>query len=151
MGALFSAISRRLAASVLGTLAVLLILVPAALAASPGAATDTLDITDDLGSWAALVGIALPALVALLQRTHWTSVTNALVFAAAVVIASVVYGFVRFGGDFSWAHWQGTLLAIVVWGIATYRLYWKPSQIADKLRAVPLGILPDTPTKKGKG
>jgi len=108
------------------------------------------NITDDLGSWAALVGIGLPALVALLQRTHWSSTTNALVYGAGVVVASVVYGFIKFGGDFTWAHWQGTLLAIVVWGTATYHLYWKPSQVTDKLRAVPLGILPDTSTGKGK-
>lgn len=109
-----------------------------ALAASPGAATDTPDITDDLGSWAALVGIGLPALVALLQRDGFGSTVNAIIFGVATVLASVVYGFIKYGSDLSWAHWQGTLLAIVVWGIATYRLYWKPSQITEKLRALPL-------------
>ena len=97
------------------------------------------DITDDLGSWAALVGIALPALVAVIQRDHWPSWVNAVIFGVATVVASAVYGFVRFGHDFTWAHWQGTLLAIVVWGIGTYKLYWNPGarSIVRKLRAFP--------------
>lgn len=110
-----------------------------AAAQEPGAASDTPDLTDDLGSWAALVGIALPPLVALLQRTHFPDWVNAVIFGVAVVIASVVYGFIRFGDDFSWAHWQGTLLAIVVWGIATYKLYWAPGtqSIVKKARDFP--------------
>lgn len=113
--------------------------VAVAAAQSPGASTDTPDITDDLGSWAALVGIALPALVAVIQREHFPDWVNALIFGAAVVVASAVYGFIRFGSDFTWAHWQGTLLAIVVWGIATYKLYWRPGtqSVVAKLRAFP--------------
>lgn len=111
-----------------------------------------MNITSDLGSWAALVGLGLPAVVALLQRTHWSSTVNAIIFGVACVAASVVYGWIRFGSNFTWAHWQGSLLAIVVWGMATYHLYWKPSGIAEKLRAVPVGLGPDTPPqKKGKG
>ncbi len=113
-----------------------------------------MNITEDLASWASLVGIGLPALVALLQRTHWSSTTNALVYGAGVVVASVVYGWIKFGHDFTWARWEGSLLAIVVWGTATYHAYWAKAKegqpsIADKLRAVPLGILPE-PTPKGK-
>lgn len=101
-----------------------------------------MNITDDLGSWAALVGIGLPALVALIQQAHWSKTVNALVFGAACAVASVVYGWIKFGSDFSWAHWQGTLLAVVVWGIATYHLYWKPSDVVAKLRAVPFPASP---------
>lgn len=111
----------------------------AALAQSPGASTSTPDLTDDLGSWAALVGIGLPALVALIQRDHFPDWVNAVIFGVAVVVASVVYGWIKFGSDFTWAHWQGTLLAIVVWGIATYKLYWNPGtqSVVRKLRALP--------------
>jgi hypothetical protein len=95
-------------------------------------------VTDDLGSYASLVGIVLPALVALLQRDGWGSAVNGAIFGFACVVASVVYGWIKFGGDFSWAHWESTLLAVVVWGLATYHLFWKPSTLSTKLRALPL-------------
>lgn len=128
----------RLWAPVALALVLLLVLAPAALA-GVGASTDTPDINDDLGSWAALVGIALPALTAVLQKVTWPSWVNAVVFAVAVVVASVVYGFIRFGGDLSWAHWEGSLLAIVVWGVGTYHTFWNPGNKAtspvNKIRA----------------
>jgi hypothetical protein len=96
-----------------------------------------MNLTEDLASWAALVGIGLPALVALLQRDHWGSTVNAIIFGVSVVAASVVYGWIKFGDNFSWVHWESTLLAIVVWGLGTYKLYWKPSEITTKLRAIP--------------
>lgn len=96
-----------------------------------------MNFTDDLGSWAALVGILLPALVALLQREHWGDTVNAIIFGAACVIASVIFGWIKYGDNFTWAHWEGSLLAIVAWGIGTYKLYWKPSLIAAKARAFP--------------
>jgi hypothetical protein len=96
------------------------------------------DITDDLGSWAAIIGILLPALVAILQKATWPSYINSLVFGAAVVVASVVYALIRFD-DFTWAHWQGTFLAVLTWGIATYKTFWHPANRTDtvvsKLRA----------------
>lgn len=100
-----------------------------------------MDISNDLASWASLVGILLPALVALLQREHWGSTVNALIFGAACVIASVVYGWIKYGSNFTWAHWEATLLTIVVWGIGTYKLYWAPGDdsIVAKLRAIPGG------------
>jgi len=121
---------------VAAVLAALMLPVVALAQGSAGAATDTPDITDDLGSWAALVGILLPAVVALLQKVSWPDWVNALVFGFAVVVASVVYGYIRYGSDLSWAHWEGTLLAIVLWGLATYHAYWKrgPESIATKLR-----------------
>ena len=121
----------------LAALGVALALAPLALAqGSAGAATDTPDITDDLGSWAALVGIFLPAIVALLQKVHWPAWVNALIFGVAVVVASIVYGYIRYGNDLSWAHWEGTLLAIVLWGLGTYHAYWSrgPASVATKLR-----------------
>jgi len=99
-------------------------------------------ITGDLASWAALVGIGLPAVVALLQRDHFGSTWNAVLFGIAVVVASVVYAYIKYSNDFTWAHWEASLLTIVVWGIATYKLYWKPSGITSKARAVPIGIGP---------
>jgi len=99
-------------------------------------------ITDDLGNWAALVGILLPALVALLQRAKWGSLINGIIFGAACVIASVIYGWIKYGSNFTWAHWEAALLAIVIWGLGTFHLYWKPSGQVDALRAVPQ-------TKKG--
>jgi O-antigen/teichoic acid export membrane protein len=136
----------RLALAVSAVALVALTCATLALAASPGASTDTPDLTDDLGSWAALVGIGLPAVVAVLQRAHWPDWANALVFGSAVVVASAVYGFVRFGHGFTWAHWQGSLLAIVVWGIGTYHLYWKrggDNSVIAKLRAFPSGVADD--------
>lgn len=96
-----------------------------------------MNITDDLGSWAALVGIGLPALVALLQREKFGDTINGIIFGVACVVASLVYGWIKFGDNLTWAHWEGTLLAIVVWGIATFKLYWKPSAMVAKLRAIP--------------
>lgn len=118
-----------------------LVLSGVAMAQSPGASTDTPDITDSLGSWAALVGIALPPLAALVQRDHFPDWVNALIFAAAVVIASIVYGLIRFGDDWTWARWEGNLLAIVVWGIGMYKLYWNPGtqSVVRKARAFPGG------------
>lgn len=94
-------------------------------------------LTEDLGSWAALVGILLPALVALLQRDHWGPTVNGIIFGVACAVASVIYGLIKFGSDLTWARWQEVLLAVITWGIATYHLYWKPSEISTKLRAIP--------------
>lgn len=99
----------------------------------------TPDLTDDLGSWAAIVGILLPGIVALLQKATWPSYINAIIFAVACAVAALVYGYIRFGSDFSWTHWQGALLAIITWGVGTYHTFWKGSSggesLATKLRA----------------
>lgn len=119
----------------------LLVLVALVVASAASAATgdSTPSLTDDLGSWAALVGIALPAMIAILQRDHWPDWVNAVIFGVACVVASVVYGFIRFGSDFTWAHWEATLLAVVVWGIATYKSFWRPgtNSVVNKLRSFP--------------
>lgn len=96
-------------------------------------------LTDDLGSWAALVGIVLPALVALLQRATWPTWVRQLTFAVACAVAAAVYGWIRFGSDMDWHHWQGALLAIVTWGIATYHGLWNrgSNSVVDRLRGVP--------------
>ena len=97
------------------------------------------NLTDDLGSWAALVGILLPLAAAYIQKLSWgdevkTNMVNGAIFAAAVVATSFVYALIKFD-PWSWDHWQGTLLAIIVWGIATYKTFWKPSGHVDALRA----------------
>lgn len=105
-------------------------------------------ITDSLSSWAAIIGILLPALVALLQRVHFSPQWNAIIFGAAVVVASVVYGWLKFGDDFTWKIWEEVLLAILTWGIATYHTYWKPSGQVDSLRKVPIGLGPSKPADR---
>lgn len=124
-------------ASALLVLAAVALAAAAPVLAQAGPGSGVPSLTDDLGSWAALVGIGLPALVALLQREHWGGVVNSVIFGAACVAASVVYGVIKFGSHFTWAHWEGTLLAIVVWGLATYKLYWRPSGQVAALRGVP--------------
>jgi uncharacterized membrane protein len=97
-------------------------------------------ITDDLGSWAALLGILLPVVVALLQKENWSPTLNAALFGVACVIASAIYGWIKFGSNFTWAHWEATLLAIIVWGLATYHTYWKQGgtqSIVAKARRFP--------------
>ena len=96
-----------------------------------------MSITSDLGSWAAIVGILLPLLVALLQRDHWGSTVNGIIFGVACAVAAVVYGWIRYRDNFSWKIWEEALLAIIVWGLATYHLYWKPSGQVAAARAIP--------------
>lgn len=97
-------------------------------------------VTDDLGQWAAIVGIVLPFLVALLQKASWgdpqrTKMINSGIFAAAVVVASIIYAAIKYSGDFSWARWEEVLLAMLVWGIATYHTFWNRSGYIEAARA----------------
>jgi len=94
-------------------------------------------ITDDAGSWAAIVGILLPFAAAFIQKIDWgdpqrTSMVNAAIFAACVVVASLVYAAIKY--DLTWAHWESSLLAVLVWGIATFHTYWRPAGFIEAAR-----------------
>lgn len=99
-----------------------------------------MNITTDLASWAAILGIVLPMLVALLQRDHWSSTVNGVIFGVACVVASVVYAYAKYGGNFTWVHWESALLPVIVWGVALYHTYYKPAGITSALRAIPPSV-----------
>ncbi len=105
-----------------------------------------MNITTDLASWAAVVGVLLPMLVALLQREHWGSTVNGVIFGVAVVVAAVIYQFVKIG-HWDWRQWEGELLAIITWSVATFHLYWQPSGQIAAARAIPPGPSPAPPAK----
>jgi hypothetical protein len=75
-------------------------------------------------------------LVALLQRDQWGSTINSVIFAAAVVVAAVIYQFAKVG-HWNWNQWSQNLYAIIAWSLATYHAYWNRSPLIAKARAIP--------------
>jgi len=94
---------------------------------------------NDLTLWSALVGVVLPWLTALIQSASWPSWLNALSFGGACLIAAAITEWVRNGNDWGSGGYFHTFLVIFFAGLATYKLYWKPSGHIDAARQVGSG------------
>jgi len=94
---------------------------------------DVIDPNTDLGMWSLLVGVALPALVAIIERQtfpNWARVVIGL--ASSAVAAFVTTWLVE--GDALWD--QGMfhaflLIAVASW--ASYQSFWKPTRLGPKI------------------
>jgi hypothetical protein len=84
--------------------------------------------------WAALVGVVMPPLVALIQKEHWSDFVNSIVFGAACIGASFLVAWLDHQSDWTWANWRTSVLTIVFAGLAMYKLYWKPAGTIELAR-----------------
>jgi hypothetical protein len=79
----------------------------------------------------ALIGFALPLVIALINQWKWSPKVKGIVALLACVLAAVIAVALR--GDLNWSDWRNT--AVVVTGVAlvSYHTLWKPSTVAPGL------------------
>lgn len=119
-------------------IAIALVLSPSAFAQTGDG--DVIDPQTDLGMWSLLVGVAMPALVAVIEQTGWSRTLRVFIGLAASAVAAFVTTWLV-EGDALWN--QGMfhaflLIAVASW--ASYQSFWKPSNIAPRIeRATSFG------------
>lgn len=86
---------------------------------------------NELDMWNIVIGFAMPLLVALVNQWRWPATVKGLVAFAVCAIAAAVTVYVRDGWDGQ--TWLRTLMVIFLTAVATYRLWWQPSQIAPRI------------------
>lgn len=77
----------------------------------------------------AVVGALLPLVIALLNQAHWPSPVKGLVALAACVVAATVTEAAQ--GHLNLSDWPGAVVLVGAAALGTYRVLWKPSDIAD--------------------
>ena len=78
-----------------------------------------------------MVGTFLPIIVAKLNATEWSATTKGFVAFISCVVAAGVTAY--FNGSFTGADYVTAFLTVFVAATVTYKTYWSPSGIADKL------------------
>lgn len=81
--------------------------------------------------WAAVIGFFMPVVVALLNQCRWPAVLKGL--CAFVTCAVAAFITIYINGAVNATNWVRTLLFVFMTAIATYRLWWNPSQIAPRI------------------
>lgn len=103
---------------------------------------------DSAITWAGLVGMTLPPVVAFLQDDGFSDKVNGVIFGLCAVGASLGLEFVRLNGHFNWQDWSEELLIIAGLAIAFYKTYWSPSgQISAVRNAGPFTPKQKSPAK----
>jgi peptidoglycan/LPS O-acetylase OafA/YrhL len=119
---------------VLAALALAVLLWPTVALAQNGDG-DVITPQTDLAMWSLLVGAALPALVAFVQRSTWSKRTRAIVGLVSSVVAGGVTTWLT-EGDALWEQGMAhaiLLTAIAAWG--SYTALWKPTGAAAAIEA----------------
>lgn len=88
---------------------------------------------DDEFTINAMIGFAMPAVIAGINQSYWSPRVKGVVAFLACTVASVAV--VLFRGELDWADWRGTFLTVFGTAIASYRLWWQPSLIAGTIEA----------------
>ena len=84
--------------------------------------------------WSSLVGVALPPVIDVIVQTNWSKQFQGIMAFLICLVASG--GTVWFQGDFGDGRDMATAFLLVFSGaIASYRLYWKPSEISDSIKS----------------
>jgi hypothetical protein len=82
----------------------------------------------------ALIGAAMPLLIAFVNQSHWSPKAKAVVAVLACALVAAFTEWVR--GDVDWADWRGTALVIAGAALVSYKVWWQPSTIAPTVEAV---------------
>lgn len=85
----------------------------------------------DLDMWSALVGFALPALIAVLVQSHWSSQVKGAVTAAVCVVGGGVTAALT--GYLTGITVVRAILVVLASAVAFYRMFWKPTRIASTI------------------
>jgi L-asparagine transporter-like permease len=78
--------------------------------------------------WALLVGFFLPLAISVIQQAHWSDAARAIVAFIVCLIAGA--GTAYFNGDLNAKDWVSAALIILVTAVATYKNFWKPTNVA---------------------
>jgi len=95
---------------------------------------DTVDVTlSNADLWTLVVGFFLPPIIAVVQQRGWSSeVKSAFMFAVCLVVAGVT---LFFQNAVEWSDYPRALLLVFVSAQASYRGWWKPSGVTDKVES----------------
>ncbi|MDF2751642.1 MAG: hypothetical protein K0S82_24 [Gaiellaceae bacterium] len=83
--------------------------------------------------WSLIVGFVLPPALAVIQQSGWSQQLRAMVAFVACAIAGA--GVAYFQGDLNLERWVEAALVVLVTAVATYRNFWKPTQIAPAIES----------------
>lgn len=96
----------------------------------------------------ALVGGAMPLLIAVINQSYWSPKIKALVALVSCVAAATVAAVLRDAVD--WVNWRESLVLILGAALASYRWLWQPSTIAPTVEAVTT-VTPDAVESNPEG
>lgn len=82
-------------------------------------------------TWSAMVGVLLPALVAVVNREDWKSWVKALIALGSSVLAGTVTALLS--GHFTGASWLMSIGIVFGSSQIIYQTWWKGSGISDKI------------------
>jgi hypothetical protein len=85
----------------------------------------------NLQLWSAFVGIVLPNVVSLVNQAHWPSWLKGAVAVVACAIAAIITTDLQ--GGFHGRSFATSFLIVLSATLATYRVFWKPTGISDKI------------------
>jgi hypothetical protein len=88
---------------------------------------------NDLAMWSLIVGALLPPVVALVQRPTWLPWVRSVVTVGACIIAGGATAW--FSGSLTGPFTITSILLILTSALATYKGFWKPTEIAPKIEA----------------
>jgi len=81
--------------------------------------------------WTVIVGLLLPLIIAVINRTTWTAPLKALVALLVCVVAAA--GDLYFKGQLSTGAWAANAVAIFFVVVTAYVGFWKPTGIAESI------------------
>lgn len=84
-----------------------------------------------LAQIAALVGIILPLIVAIVQQKKWTPIVRTVVGVSCIIVASVITAWAQ--GKLNWHDWATTVTTIFLMAQVSYHTVWKKTGIPIKI------------------
>lgn len=99
----------------------------------------------NLQLWSAFVGLVLPNVVSLVNQAHWPSWMKGAVAIAVSAVAAAITTDLQ--GGFSGRSFATSFLVVVTATLATYRVFWKPTGISDKIEHATTVKKPAKPAK----
>ena len=79
----------------------------------------------------AFVGIVMPLVVSLINQTHWRPQIKGLVAVLVSLVASLLTSWIS--GDLTGKSFATSFIIVLGATITTYRVFWKPTGIADSI------------------
>lgn len=86
-----------------------------------------------IDQWTVVVGILLPLVIAVINRTAWTAPQKACAALLICVVAAGVEVWVK--GQWNAQNLGTTAVAIFFVVVTTYKGFWKPTGITDSIEA----------------
>jgi VIT1/CCC1 family predicted Fe2+/Mn2+ transporter len=81
----------------------------------------------------AFVGLVMPLVVSLVNQTHWKSQIKGLVAILVSLVAAFLTSWIA--GDLNGKSFATSFLIVLGATLTTYRIFWKPTGIADTVES----------------